>query len=301
MKKLLYIILFFTLLITCSCSFNEEKETDNESELPTLFEQTEQDAADDTQNGDDTNGNTDDETISEATVQTGEQTDKEDDPAQEHKHVFSNNVCTECKENEYELVLDLSGEFYILKKANSDITGSVTIPSEYNGKPVKYIGSYAFRSLSVTNVTVPNGMTKIQKGAFSECSTLKSVSLPNTLTSIGDDAFGGCERLNEINFPKGLRYIGKNAFSSTALTDVSLPEGILVIDDGAFSGSSVRKAVIPFGTERIGNYVFSGASSLESIVLPQDMYELPEGSFSYCTSLKSVTLPSSLRQIHYLA
>lgn len=40
-----------------------------------------------------------------------------------------------------------------------------------------------------TNITVPNGVTKIGRSAFSSYSDLVSVSIPNSVTTIGDYAF----------------------------------------------------------------------------------------------------------------
>lgn len=49
----------------------------------------------------------------------------------------------------------------------------VSIPSEYNGKPVMRIGD----------------------DAFSHCLDLTSITIPNSVTSIGDCAFYGCSSL----------------------------------------------------------------------------------------------------------
>ena len=43
-----------------------------------------------------------------------------------------------------------------------------------------------------TNYTIPNGVTTIEKRAFSSCKSLTSINIPNSVTTIGDSAFDGC-------------------------------------------------------------------------------------------------------------
>src|SRR5574344_1519259 len=49
-----------------------------------------------------------------------------------------------------------------------------------------------------TNVTIPNGVTKIGYEAFKSCTYLKSVTIPNSVTEIGKSAFEGCKNLTDI-------------------------------------------------------------------------------------------------------
>ena len=86
------------------------------------------------------------------------------------------------------------------------------------------MGGAAFDSAQVERVTLPEGLTNIQKEAFNGCFALRSVSLPESLQSIGDSAFDWCRSLTEITLPEGLRTIGCHAFESTGLTALKLPE-----------------------------------------------------------------------------
>ena len=40
-----------------------------------------------------------------------------------------------------------------------------------------------------TNYTIPNSVTTIGEGAFSDCKSLISINIPNSVTTIGKDAF----------------------------------------------------------------------------------------------------------------
>ena len=45
---------------------------------------------------------------------------------------------------------------------------------------------------SLTSVTIPEGVWKIEDSVFSYCSSLTSVTIPKSVTSIGKDAFSYC-------------------------------------------------------------------------------------------------------------
>src|ERR1039458_10784499 len=50
--------------------------------------------------------------------------------------------------------------------------GDVVIPDMTNGYPVTAVGTNAFAFSGVVNVTIPDSITNIQRGAFLACSSL---------------------------------------------------------------------------------------------------------------------------------
>ena len=65
---------------------------------------------------------------------------------------------------------------------------------------------------SITHITIPEGVTAIEKVAFRDCSALKSIDIPNSVTTIGDGAFSGCSSLQSIDIPNSVTKIGDKAF-----------------------------------------------------------------------------------------
>lgn len=94
----------------------------------------------------------------------------------------------------------------------------ISIPSEYNNKPVNKIADYAFDASAsyetFTQVEIPTSVTHIGNGAFRGCSAVTSFSLPATLTYIGALAFAGCSALTELPIPSSVTYIGSSIFQS---------------------------------------------------------------------------------------
>lgn len=100
-------------------------------------------------------------------------------------------------------------------------TNSVRLPST-----LEHIGSEAFTKLvNLTEIVIPEGVTKIEFRAFEYCKSLRTVKLPSTLEFIGANAFASCTNLKTVSLPQSLKTLGIFAFAGTSLTNVTLPEG----------------------------------------------------------------------------
>lgn len=71
----------------------------------------------------------------------------------------------------------------------------VVLPTHIDGLPVRAVFDRAFSgNVSVTSVTVPEGVESIGWFAFSGCASLKSVSLPSSIQAISYGAFDNCHK-----------------------------------------------------------------------------------------------------------
>lgn len=77
-----------------------------------------------------------------------------------------------------------------------------------------------------TDVTIPDGVTKIGSGAFFICYELTSVTIPDTVTEIGYAAFSGCRGLTALRIPGSVADIEERAFESCAklVTNLSIKQ-----------------------------------------------------------------------------
>ena len=94
------------------------------------------------------------------------------------------------------------------------------------------------------NIVLPQGVTKIAKGAFWNCTQLKSVSLPPNLKVIDQFAFQKCKNLLQITFPEGLETIGGGAFQNcTSLRHIKSMglKPALIPDWNPFNGINYSK------------------------------------------------------------
>lgn len=87
-------------------------------------------------------------------------------------------------------------------------------------------------------VRIPPTITTIPVRCFSDCAPgLRSVSLPRGVTTIERDAFCGSHRLRRIVLPEGLTTIGRGAFwTCTDLDSVVIPSTVVKYGDFCFQG-----------------------------------------------------------------
>ena len=102
---------------------------------------------------------------------------------------------------------------------------------------VKIIGegvfSRPFGYGKAVRVTIPEGVTEIQKDAFLS-SDLEEIELPSTLKIIGENAFADCRNLRSVTLPEGVKEIRDFAFMKSGLEEVHLPKYLKSIGLRAF-------------------------------------------------------------------
>lgn len=171
--------------------------------------------------------------------------------------------------------------------------------------------------------------------AFTLCKTLTAVTLPINLKKINSHAFGSCENITSIRIPSSVEYIGQGIFydckkltsiivdnnnktydsrdncnaiietSSSKLisgcNNTKIPNSIMSLASYAFSGCADLKDITIPNCETIEERVFYLCSGLSSITIPNSVLYISESAFNGCSSLTTLTLGSSVENIDYAA
>ena len=147
-----------------------------------------------------------------------------------------------------------------------------------NGVLVSYSGTD-------TEVVIPNGVTGIAEGAFSECEGVTSITIGKGVTSIDVD---------------------DTTFAQVALDSISVADGNSVYEDKdsnviikKSTGELIKgcnSSTIPAGVKSIGEYAFYNCTAITSLSLPTSLKTIDAWAF-FMSGLTSITIPSSVETL----
>ena len=149
---------------------------------------------------------------------------------------------------------------------------------------------------SITQVSLPDGLTSIGNKAFNQCGALTGAVIPEGVTRIGDAAFYKCTALSGVTIPSGVTAVGEQAFAyCRSLTAVTVPEGVTRISRYSFLGCSALKTVtVSDGVTQIGDEAFNSCIALTAVSLPDSLKRIGSGAFYGCAALAELRIPDGL-------
>ncbi len=191
--------------------------------------------------------------------------------------------------------------------------GDIVIPEKaiYAGEEftVTDVPTVVFKgNTTVTSVTFPNTIVKLNDGTFDGCTALTSVTLPTSVTKISAKCFQKCTALTSITIPGNILDFGADAFNGAVnLESMTFAEGenAIAIPASIFNGGGFDK----FTTLTINRPIdgskytamaekpFRGNKVLTTIVLGSKVTSLPTSYFEGCTALVNLTLPAELASL----
>ncbi len=172
----------------------------------------------------------------------------------------------------------------------TNYTGSgetMAIPSRINGLPVTSVGTHAFfRSTSLTNVLIGNGVRTIGDSAFFGCAGLTNIAIPASVNIIGEDAFRDCNSLEAIVVD------ARNRFNSAADGVLFTREQFTII----LVRCPERKTgtyAIPDNVDSIGKGAFAGCDRLTGVTIPDSVSRIGGRAFEGCGSLTNIAVAAT--------
>lgn len=180
---------------------------------------------------------------------------------------------------------DTSGNIF----QNCVSLSQVTLSEGLKGLPYQMFNG----CIALKNITLPESIVYLNS-SFTNCSALETLEIPSSVITVG--GFNGCSSLKEIIIPEGVTELRQSAFQNcTSLTKISLPSTLSDIPSLSFQNcTSLISIILPDNILTIGNEAFSGCTALQSIVFPKELNTIGSDAFYGCTSLTKVELPSKL-------
>lgn len=152
----------------------------------------------------------------------------------------------------------------------------------------------------------------VNTGAFDGNTALESVVIPDGVTEIMQIAFFGCSELKSVSLGNDVATIGRRAFKNCGLTSVTIPESVTAVKLGAFAGCPLKRVewnavnCAGFTAEEVQSKtdgIFSESSltssrnDIETLVFGNRVQTIPARVFRTMLSVKSVTIPASVKKI----
>lgn len=186
------------------------------------------------------------------------------------------------------------------------------------------IGEYAFHDTSLRQVTIPTGVTILERDLFWSCDSLRTVTMHDGITEIRRAVFSECYNLEDIGgIPANIETIGINAFeydnklttpivipascktidweafeSCEKIPSVTFNEGLETINYGAFRGCSIATFnTVPSTVTSIGNACFQNCDALTEFTFPASVTIVENDILRYCDNLERVTLAEGTTKI----
>ncbi len=177
----------------------------------------------------------------------------------------------------------------------------------------------------VTEITVPNGLSKIKQYAFEKYNKLTKVNLSGEVTEIGYYAFAWCKNLASVSGFQNVETVEHSAFYlCEKLSNIDNASSLLKVNRSAFFGcgeiGEAENGIIYLGkcavskernfngktvsfradTVGLAEELFNG-SSIEEVTLPGKVRYMGSSVFENCAELEKVTFKVGVRKIGYRA
>lgn len=197
---------------------------------------------------------------------------------------------------------------------NCENLASFTI-SDYAYENIVTIGMSAFKNTGLTTFDVPKNVSTIFETTFSDSKNLKEVRVYEGNISYdrhGDEIRTGITKINRGAFNNctsfdSLILVDENRLDKTPVGEVHLPSTLSLFsgDMGIFGNAAVKKVTIPHTASSIGYMMFANNTALEEIHIEtkrvgvdiSGIKKIEYRSFYNCTSLTDFVVPETVTTI----
>ena len=156
---------------------------------------------------------------------------------------------------------------------------------------------------SLQDVIIPNTITAIEAGAFSDCTRLTGVYITD-IAAWCKISFGNQEAnplfyakklwlcgslLTDLVIPNSVAGIGNYAFiNCTELISATISDSTVSVGDDAFKGCQIKELTIADDSNMITSAMVICKNTLLKVVVPSSVDSIGAGAFSDCVALESV-------------
>ena len=177
-----------------------------------------------------------------------------------------------------------------------DENGTLTLPDS-----VTKIGEGAFSNVDgLKTIIIPGTVKIIGQNAFTNNKTLEKVVIEEGTTTIEASAFSGCTNLSEVILPESIKNIATQAFySCRKLDNIEIPKEIQIISMYCFCNTALTN--VKFNGEnvtRIEDSAFAN-TKINKISIAKNVNYIGTDAFGGCTELNEIDIDSNNQNYIY--
>ena len=196
---------------------------------------------------------------------------------------------------------------------NGYVIPEMVIPETVNygdeDHQVTGIGESAFVDAKIDRLVIPSTVTTIESNSFRRFCT-KTLEIPSSVRRIYDRSFPEC-KIDSLLLPESMEnlelaefpfmyidyQVGGNVAPVTTVKYIRLPKDMTTISWKMFMNVDLSKGIeVPETLTSIGVSAFE-QSNLREIHLPEGLTSIGSRAFAVCWSLKTITIPASVKKI----
>ena len=168
--------------------------------------------------------------------------------------------------------LNSDGTAYSVKAKSTNISGQISIPATFKGKPVN----------------------EIEANAFENCSKITDIFFTSSIQTIGSSAFYNTEIITYTNASSGANICevkGLPVTSGSWKYAEKLDNSLIIVKYlGSSSTVSVPNLINEKIVKNIHSYCFSSKDKIQSITIPNSVISIGRAAFSGCNGLTKVNI-----------
>lgn len=170
---------------------------------------------------------------------------------------------------------------------------------------LKTIGNTAFQNAPLTEVSLPDSVTSVGSGAFTNTEKatthIEKVKLSKGMTAIPAGMFTN-QKVKVVEIPEGIKTIGARAFAGNYVGTLKISGTVEKIDSYAFWNNQMKELEIPENVKTIGSCAFQRTqdyikATINKVVLHEGLESIGKKAFyqTLTSECKSIDLPTTVK------
>ena len=162
-------------------------------------------------------------------------------------------------------------------------------------------------SENLRSVTFAEGLTLIPARMFFGCHAIQKLYIPDNVSEIGEGAFSDCQGLSEIHLPASLETLHNRMFHGCPLRQLEIPAGVKEVEESALLGTLLTKLTV-----NSNNTVFDSRDNCNAVIrtkdstlvaacngsfIPESVDSIGYEAFAELDGIRSLTLPKNLKHV----